>query len=193
MRADNVQPIRRKPPMTAQTRADLAEVPGVAPIRDAATRGFVFNHTMLRVKDARASLDFYTRVLGFGLARKVDFTDAKFSLYFLVLVDDAGDLPDGDEQRRQWLAGQRGVLELTHNHGSEMQPGPVYHDGNSEPRGFGHLCVSVPDLRVACHRLEALNVRFQKKPGDGNMRDIAFIKDPDGYWIELIQPTPLAD
>jgi lactoylglutathione lyase len=177
--------------MTAQTRVELAEVPGVAPIRDAATAGFVFNHTMLRVRDPHASLDFYTRVLGFSLARKVDFEQAKFSLYFLVLAElDA--LPDGDEARREWLARQRGVLELTHNHGTESQPGPVYHDGNSEPRGFGHICVSVPDVRAACVRLEALGVPFQKKLSEGSMRDIAFIKDPDGYWIELIQPAPLA-
>src|SRR3546814_4067594 len=95
------------------------------------------------------------------------------------------------EDRRQWLARQRGVLELTHNHGTESQPGPVYHDGNSEPRGFGHICVSVPDVRAACARMEALRVPFQKKLSDGSMRDIAFIKDPDGYWIELIQPAPL--
>ena len=176
--------------MTAQTRDDLAAVAGVAPIRDAATAGFVFNHTMLRVRDARASLDFYTRVLGFSLARKVDFEQAKFSLYFLVLAE-LDQMPDGDEERRQWLARQRGVLELTHNHGTESQPAPVYHDGNSEPRGFGHICVSVPDVRAACARMEALGVPFQKKLSDGSMRDIAFIKDPDGYWIELIQPAPL--
>src|SRR3546814_16828236 len=71
--------------MTAQTRDDLSAVPGIAPIRDAATAGFVFNHTMLRIRDPKASLDFYTRVLGFALARKVDFEQAKFSLYFLEL------------------------------------------------------------------------------------------------------------
>lgn len=176
--------------MTAHTRTDLAAVPGVAAIRDAATAGFVFNHTMLRIKDPQTSLDFYTRVLGFSLARKVDFEDAKFSLYFLVLAE-LDDLPDGDEARRQWLARQRGVLELTHNHGTELQAGPVYHDGNSEPRGFGHICVSVPDVRAACARMEAMGVPFQKKLSDGSMREIAFIKDPDGYWIELIQPLPL--
>ena len=176
--------------MTAKTRADLATVPGVAAIRDAATAGFVFNHTMLRIKDPQASLDFYTRVLGFSLARKVDFEQAKFSLYFLVLAE-LDDLPEGDEERRQWLARQRGVLELTHNHGTEQQDGPVYHDGNSEPRGFGHICVSVPDVRAACARMEAMGVPFQKKLSDGSMREIAFIKDPDGYWIELIQPLPL--
>lgn len=177
--------------MSARTRAALAAVPGVAPIRDAATRGFVFNHTMLRVKDAAASLDFYTRVLGFTLVRALDFADAEFSLYFLVLVDDDGDVPDDDAGRKEWLARQRGVLELTHNHGTEREDGPVYHDGNREPRGFGHLCVSVPDIRAASLRLESLGVVFQKRLDAGNMRDIAFVKDPDGYWIELIQPTPL--
>jgi len=178
--------------MTAKTRAALAGVPGVAPIRDAATREFVFNHTMLRVKDAQASLDFYTRVLGFTLVRKLDFAEAAFSLYFLVLVDDDGDIPDDDAERKQWLARQRGVLELTHNHGTERDAGLVYHDGNTEPRGFGHLCVSVPDLRTAAARMQSLGVAFQKRLDEGRMRDIAFIKDPDGYWIELIQPTPMA-
>lgn len=177
--------------MTASTRAQLAQVPGVAEGRDAATRDFVFNHTMLRVKDPQASLDFYTRVLGFTLVRKVDFAEAKFSLYFLVLVDDTSGIPDDDAGRKQWLARQRGVLELTHNHGTEGEDGKVYHDGNSDPRGFGHLCVSVPDVRSACERFEALGVDFQKRLSDGSMKEIAFIKDPDGYWVEIIQPSPL--
>lgn len=162
-----------------------------AATRDPATAGFVFNHTMLRVKDARASLDFYTRVLGFSLLRSNDFPDDGFSLYFLALVDPA-DIPADDAARKAWVAGLQGVLELTHNHGTESQDGPVYHDGNSEPRGFGHICLSVPDVRAACERFEALGVRFQKRLTDGRMRDIAFIKDPDGYWVEIIQPTPLA-
>lgn len=175
----------------------IDNVPGVA-ARDAATKDFVFNHTMLRVKAPAASLDFYTRVLGFALVRKIDFAQWKFSLYFLVLCDEgevpafSADAEGGDEQRREWIARQRGVLELTHNHGTETQDGAVYHNGNSEPRGFGHLCVSVPDIRAACARFERLGVPFQKKLDEGGMRDIAFIKDPDGYWVEIIQPLPLA-
>ena len=92
---------------------------------------------------------------------------------------------------REWLARQRGVLELTHNHGTESQDGPVYHDGNSDPRGFGHICVSVPDVQTACARFEALGVPFQKRLSDGSMKSLAFIKDPDGYWVEIIQPTAL--
>lgn len=176
--------------MTA-TKADLATVPGVSATHDAATRDFVFNHVMIRVKDPVASLDFYTRVLGFTLARVSHQDAAKFSLYFLVLVNDSADIPDGDTERKQWLARQRGVLELTHNHGTESEAGAVYHDGNSDPRGFGHLCVSVPDIRAACARFTDLGVAFQKRLEDGRMKEIAFIKDPDGYWVEIIQPTPL--
>jgi len=163
----------------------------IAAGRDVATTGFVFNHTMLRIKDPKASLDFYTRVLGFTLVRQLDFAEAKFSLYFLVLVDDASDIPDDDAGRKEWLACQRGVLELTHNHGTEAEAGKVYHDGNTDPRGFGHICVSVPDVVAACERFERLGVDFQKRLSGGRMREIAFIKDPDGYWVEIIQPTPL--
>ena len=174
-----------------ETLAALADVPGATAERDAATRGFVFNHTMLRVRDARASLDFYTRVLGFSVVRHHDFPGDGFSLYFLAIVDDPSSVPADAAARKAWVAGLQGVLELTHNHGTEAQDGPVYHDGNSEPRGFGHVCLSVPDLRATCARLEDLGVPFQKRLQDGRMRDIAFIRDPDGYWIELIQPTPL--
>lgn len=168
---------------------ELNAIPGVSAARDAATRQFVFNHTMLRVKDITRSLDFYTRVLGFTLVRRRDFAEAKFSLYFLVLVDDPAQIPAEEPARGQWLLGQRGVLELTHNHGTEDDAGFAYHDGNSEPRGFGHICVSVPDVEAACARFEQLGVAFQKRLTDGRMKDIAFIKDPDGYWVEILQPT----
>lgn len=173
--------------MSLQNQLDA--VPGVTAAPDAATRGFVFNHTMLRVKDPAASLDFYTRVLGFTLVRRRDFDEAKFSLYFLVLAADKHAIPAEEPARGEWLLSQPGVLELTHNHGTETDPGFAYHHGNSEPRGFGHICVSVPDVEAACARFEALGVPFQKRLSDGRMKDIAFIKDPDGYWVEILQPT----
>lgn len=75
-----------------------------------------------------------------------------------------------------------GVLELTHNHGTESDPSFTgYASGNSDPgRGFGHIAVSVDDVEKACERFESLGVQFKKKPSDGKMRHIAFILDPDG-------------
>ncbi|WP_269790018.1 lactoylglutathione lyase [Stenotrophomonas sp. Iso1] len=172
--------------MSLQT---LHQQPGVAAEVPAETTGFVFNHTMLRVKDIHASLDFYTRVLGFQLVDQRDFPEAEFSLYFLAYVPAGTQVPEEDSARRLWMAGIPGVLELTYNHGTEKQDGPVYHDGNSDPRGFGHICVSVPDIETACARFEALNVPFQKRLTDGRMKNLAFIKDPDGYWVEVISNT----
>ncbi|RMN32344.1 Lactoylglutathione lyase [Pseudomonas coronafaciens pv. zizaniae] len=169
---------------------ELNTLPGVTADPEAATRQFVFNHTMLRVKDITRSLDFYTRVLGFSLVEKRDFPEAEFSLYFLALVDKT-QIPEDDAARGQWMKSIPGILELTHNHGTESDATASYHNGNSDPRGFGHICVSVPDVKVACERFETLGVDFQKRLSDGRMNSLAFIKDPDGYWVEIIQPTPL--
>lgn len=169
----------------------LNALPGVTAQPDAATQDFVFNHTMLRVKDITKSLDFYTRVLGFTMVEHHDFPEGKFSLYFLALLKDLSVMPEDATARHYWRKTQPGMLELTHNHGTENDPAFQYHDGNTEPRGFGHLCISVPDIRAAQARFEALGVTFKKRLEDGNMREIVFIKDPDGYWIEVIQLTPL--
>lgn len=170
---------------------ELNSLPGVTATPDSATQHFVFNHTMLRVKDITRSLDFYTRVLGFSLVEKRDFPEAEFSLYFLALVDRA-QIPADDAKRTEWMKSIPGILELTHNHGTEKDAEFAYHNGNSDPRGFGHICVSVPDIHAACERFETLGVEFQKRLTDGRMKSIAFIKDPDGYWVEIIQPTPVA-
>ena len=169
---------------------DLDKLPGVTAQPDAATARFVFNHTMLRVKDITRSLDFYTRILGFSLVEKRDFAEARFSLYFLALVDKS-QIPSDGAKRTEWMKSIPGILELTHNHGTEDDPEFAYHDGNTDPRGFGHICISVPDIRAACERFEALQVPFQKRLSDGRMKHLAFIKDPDGYWVEIIQPTEL--
>ncbi|MDH4764628.1 lactoylglutathione lyase [Pseudomonas oryzihabitans] len=166
-------------------------LPGVTAQPDAATREFVFNHTMLRVKNLETSLDFYTRVLGFTVVDHKDFPDAKFSLTFLALVD-RNQVPQDPEAHQRWRKSTPGILELTHNHGTENDAEFSYHNGNSDPRGFGHTCVAVPDIRAACERFEQLGVAFQKRLTDGSMKEIAFIKDPDGYWVEVIQFTPLS-
>jgi lactoylglutathione lyase len=62
-----------------------------------------------------------------------------------------------------------------------------YHSGNSEPRGFGHIAITVADVEAACARFERLGVPFKKRLTDGKMRQIAFILDPDGYWIEVVR------
>lgn len=173
------------------TLRELDTVPGVTAQPDATTVGFVFNHTMLRVKDIEKSLDFYTRVLGFSLVEKRDFPEAQFSLYFLALVD-RDSIPVDAAERNRWMKSIPGVLELTHNHGTETDADFAYHNGNSDPRGFGHICVSVPDINAACQRFEELGVDFQKRLSDGRMKSLAFIKDPDQYWVEIIQPTPLS-
>ncbi len=166
--------------------------PGVSPEPPAATRGFVFNHSMLRVKDPAVSLDFYTRVIGMRVLRKVDFPEMKFSLYFLAHATEEARAPEDEEARTAWLFAQRGILEFTHNWGTESEPDFKYHDGNAQPQGFGHICISVPSLEAAVAWFDAQGVTYVKRPEQGKMRHVAFIKDPDGYWIEIVEPGRLA-
>ena len=164
------------------------KIPGVCLTPDSGTRNFTFNHTMLRIRDPKGSLDFYTRVLGMTLLRKLDFAEWKFSLYFLADVPEGQAVPEDNAANAKYTFGRESVLELTHNWGTESQVETPYHNGNTEPRGFGHICISVPDIAVACTRFQNLGVIFQKRLGDGGMKNIAFIKDPDNYWIEVVQP-----
>ena len=165
--------------------------PGVSPTAEPATQGFVFNHSMLRVKDPQIALDFYTRVMGMRLLRKLDFPEMKFSLYFLHLPGLGDAVPDDAGERTAWTFSQRGILELTHNWGTESDPAFKYHDGNAQPQGFGHICFSVPDLDAAIAWFDANAVVFVKRADQGKMKDVAFIKDPDGYWIEIVEPARL--
>ena len=165
--------------------------PGVCDAVADATRGFVFNHSMLRVKDPQVALDFYTRVMGMRLLRKLDFPEMKFSLYFLHRAIEGTTTPEDVGDRTAWTFSQRGILELTHNWGTEGDPDFKYHDGNNQPQGFGHICFSVPDLDVAVKWFDDNQVTFVKRPDQGKMKDVAFIKDPDGYWIEIIEPARL--
>ena len=155
------------------------------------TAGYVMNQTMLRIKDPERSVAFYRDVLGMTLLDRYDFETMHFSLYFLGYP--AGDVPTDRADRAKWVFEQPALVELTHNWGTEDDPEAHYHDGNSEPRGFGHIGISVPDVHAACARFTDLGVEFVKKPDDGAMKGLAFIRDPDGYWIEILSGDNLRD
>lgn len=155
------------------------------------TEGFVMNQTMLRIKDPGRSVPFYEEVLGMTLLDRFDFPDMEFSLYFMGYP--TSPIPEDATERAKWVFEQSALLELTHNHGTEADEAFSYHDGNEEPRGFGHIGISVPDVYAACERFDTLGVEYVKRPDDGNMKGLAFIKDPDGYWVEILSPSGLRD
>ncbi|KAK7068362.1 Lactoylglutathione lyase [Halocaridina rubra] len=158
-----------------------------------ATKDFIFQQTMFRIKDPKSSLDFYTRVLGMRLLKKLDFPSMKFTLYFMGF-ELPGDIPSDEDERTAWCFSRKATLELTHNWGTENDPEfKGYHNGNADPRGFGHIGIMVPDVEKACERFESLGTKFVKKPSDGKMRNIAFIQDPDGYWIEILSAGKMAE
>jgi len=121
-------------------------------------------HTMLRVGDLQRSIDFYTRVLGMKLLRTTDRPEQKYTLAFVGY----GSNPDHAE------------LELTYNYGVDR-----YELGTA----FGHLAIGVPDAYAACERIRAAGGTITREPGPvkGGSTVIAFVQDPDGYKIELIQ------
>lgn len=151
------------------------------------TSSYRFNHTMIRVKDPEKSLAFYQDVLGMSLMRVNEQKGGGFNLYFLGYPGSEGipkeDVPDGVNP----LAGKEGLLELTWNYGTEKEEGPVYHNGNDNPQGFGHICLSVDDIHAACSFFEEKKVNWKKRLTDGTMKNLAFVLDPDNYWIEIIQ------
>ena len=105
----------------------------------AETQGFVFNQTMMRIKDPAASLDFYQQVLGMTLYQRVDFAEMSFSLYFLGYPSNhpGESLPSEPDERSRFTFQQSALLELTHNWGTEHDENfEGYHDGNAEPRGL---------------------------------------------------------
>ncbi len=149
------------------------------------------NQTMLRIKDPEKSVPFYRDVLGMTLLDRFDFPDMAFSLYFMGYPTEP--VPEDRAERARWIFDQPALLELTHNHGTETDDGFSYHNGNDDPRGFGHIGLSVPDVYAACERFTELGVEFVKRPDDGNMTGLAFIRDPDGYWIEILSSRGLRD
>jgi len=149
------------------------------------TESFKFNHTMLRVKDPKVSVKFYTEILGMELIDQHSGGD--FTLYFLAFPLPGDESLSSEEKAKKRFA-REGILELTHNHGTEDDASfEGYHSGNKEgSKGFGHIAISTENIEDACARLEKLGVKFQKRLTDGKMKHIAFALDPDGYWIEIV-------
>ena len=122
-------------------------------------------HTMLRVVDLERSVAFYTTVLGMKLLRRRDYPNGRFTLAFVGY---------GHED-------EVAVLELTHN----WEQG-TYDRGTA----YGHIAISVPDIDAACAKLQSAVVPIVRPPGPmkhDTSEIIAFIEDPDGYQIELIE------
>ncbi len=122
-------------------------------------------HTMLRVRNLDASVDFYTRLMGMTELRRREVPDGKYTLVFVGYGDEASHT----------------VLELTYNWGQD--------DGYDLGTGFGHLAIGVADVAATCAELRAAGVRITREPGPVKFGTtiIAFIEDPDGYKIELIE------
>lgn len=120
------------------------------------------------------------------MIRKIEQPEAKFDLYFM-----GYDSPKALSSGNHFSNGE-GLIELTHNYGTENDPNFKANTGNSEPfKGFGHTCISVDNLQAACKRIEDAGYKFQKKLTDGRMKHIAFALDPDGYWVEIIGQNSL--
>jgi lactoylglutathione lyase len=148
---------------------------------------YKFNHSMLRIKDPKASLAFYKH-LGMTVVEQKKFPDNNFDLYFL-----AYDSPGAASHGNHW-SDREGIIELTHNYGTEDDPNYKVANGNKEPgKGFGHVCISVDNIQAACKRIADAGYKFQKKLEDGRMRSIAFALDPDEYWVEIIAQNPVSE
>jgi lactoylglutathione lyase len=121
-------------------------------------------HTMLRVSDLEASLRFYCEVLGMKLLRKQDFPDGKFTLAFV------GYGAESDQT----------VIELTHNWDTS-----AYTIGDA----YGHIAIGVDDIYVTCEQITAKGGKVVRAPGamKHGTTVIAFVEDPTGYKVELIQ------
>lgn len=121
-------------------------------------------HTMIRVGDLQRSIAFYTEVLGMKLLRRQDYPDGRFTLAFV------GYGPETEQA----------AIELTHNWDT-----PSYDLGN----GFGHVALAVPDAHAACAEIKRRGgvVTREAGPMKHGTTVIAFVRDPDGYMIELIQ------
>eukprot|EP00569_Conticribra_weissflogii_P009234 CAMPEP_0171369758 /NCGR_PEP_ID=MMETSP0879-20121228/7560_1 /TAXON_ID=67004 /ORGANISM="Thalassiosira weissflogii, Strain CCMP1336" /LENGTH=269 /DNA_ID=CAMNT_0011878111 /DNA_START=56 /DNA_END=865 /DNA_ORIENTATION=- len=163
--------------------------------RPEGTEDYIMQQTMVRVKDPEKSLAFYCDVLGFKLIHYSEFPQWKFNVYFVAPVDPSTVKATRSERWNHCMT-TPGCIELTWNYGSEKEEGKVYNTGNADATGtsdgekvrggFGHIGITVPNVYTACERFHSLGVEFHKSPNSGGMKGLAFIKDPDGYLIEVL-------
>jgi len=133
-------------------------------------------HTMVRVSDLDASLDFYVGKLGLVEVRRMENEKGRFTLVFLATPDDAARIrSEGNTE----LAAESPVIELTYNWDEK---------GYAGGRNFGHLAYRVKDIYALCQKLMDAGVTINRPPRDGHM---AFIRSPDGISIELLQEGTL--
>ena len=141
---------------------------------------------MLRIKAPKFLQDFHTRVPGMQVLRELDLAGLKLSLHFLKVGSSAKNAPADAGERNASMFAQTGILELTHNWVTKDDADFKDHNGNAQPQGFAHICFSVPDLAAAVAWFDLNEVAFFKRPEQGKMKNVAFIQDPDGYWIEIV-------
>lgn len=160
-----------------------------------------FQQTMLRIKDPKVSIPFYEKHFGMKLIHKYDFPQWKFSVYFLERTKDDFKPPEMGLESEKYLNNMTGTtLELTHNHGTEIDDNFSVWSGNTggdadgalkaenpKFRGFGHIAFNTDDVYASCEQLEKDGVKFHKKPNEGRMKGLAFALDPDGYWVEIVK------
>ncbi|CAL5426474.1 unnamed protein product [Camellia sinensis] len=192
--------------MASESKESPSNNPGLHTTPDEATKSYFMQQTMFRIKDPKVSLDFYSRVLGMSLLKRLDFPEMKVSLYFMGYED----LTSAPRNAVDLIGVLRVIL---------ISKATIM--GTQNLVALGHIGVNVDDTYKACGRFEHLGVEFVKKPDDdksymmivkagcitktlrmnscviiidvkkhamllaGKMKGIAFIKDPDGYWIEI--------
>ncbi|ORY75625.1 Glyoxalase/Bleomycin resistance protein/Dihydroxybiphenyl dioxygenase, partial [Leucosporidium creatinivorum] len=183
---------------------------GGDPPRPEITKGINLHHLCLRIKDPERSLKFYREIL--GMRKLFSYNAGSFSIYCELASSSFCHMYHGDlDTETVWadFNNQKGLIELIHRHGTELDPDFSYCSGNEEPHmGFGHLGFTVDDVPGLVKRVEEAGYKVVKPQGVCTVETIgwptgtpspikayhelyynmAMVQDPDGYWCELV-PT----
>ncbi|XP_072049666.1 lactoylglutathione lyase-like isoform X1 [Amphiura filiformis] len=165
----------------AKSSLNIDEVQSLCAEPDPSTKDYISHHTMLLIKDPRKTLDFYSRILGMRMLYEAHVPALSCSTFYMGFAK-AEDIPKDKAKKLEWWSMLSGCIEFRYKYGTDTDKSfKGYHNGQSDPRGFGHIAVRVPNIDDAVKRFELLGVEFAEKPKQGP----AYIKDPDGYWIEI--------